>query len=174
MEKFKFILFSVITLALVGLLGYWAVTTLESGPEHKKDEIIKNLEKENEELKVELKGLKSELSILQSKVQVPAPVVKEEPKQEETKNKYQDLINELQKMADSNVLLKLKSTGPRVGTVQKFLNIYNKTSNRVDNDYGAGTVASVKAFQKAVGLTADGEAGKGTFEKMIDWLKKEG
>jgi peptidoglycan hydrolase-like protein with peptidoglycan-binding domain len=70
--------------------------------------------------------------------------------------------------------MKLSSSGTRVGTVQNFLNLYNKTSNKIDNDYGASTVKSVAAFQKAQGLTADGQAGSSTFSKMISWLKKQG
>ena len=69
--------------------------------------------------------------------------------------------------------MKLKSKGTRVGTVQEFLNIYNNTSKKVDNDYGAGTKTDVVNFQKKEGLTADGEAGPTTFVKMIDWLKKQ-
>ncbi|KKT19097.1 MAG: hypothetical protein UW02_C0015G0001, partial [Candidatus Nomurabacteria bacterium GW2011_GWB1_43_7] len=43
---------------------------------------------------------------------------------------------------------------------------------RVDNDYGAGTKTDVMNFQKAEGLSADGEAGPNTFLKMIDWLEE--
>jgi len=90
--------------------------------------------------------------------------------------KYQDLINEFQKLISDNVFLKQKSSGPRVGTVQKFLNIYNNTSNKVDNDYGVGTTKTVTAFQKDQkdsGLNANSEAGTNTFNQMIDWLKKQ-
>jgi peptidoglycan hydrolase-like protein with peptidoglycan-binding domain len=60
-----------------------------------------------------------------------------------------------------------------VGVVQKFLNIYNSTSKRVDNDFGAGTVTLVKNFQKDIGMTADGEVGPTTLSKMITWLKNQ-
>ena len=88
-----------------------------------------------------------------------------------TVSKYQTLINDLQKLVNGNVYLKNKSQGPAVGTVQKFLNIYNKTSTKIDNDYGASTITAVKNFQKAQKLTVDGEVGSGTFKKMISWLK---
>ena len=68
--------------------------------------------------------------------------------------------------------MKEKSYGTRVGTIQTFLNIYNNTTKKVDNDYGAGTKTDVIKFQKAEKITADGEAGPSTFLKMIDWLKK--
>jgi murein L,D-transpeptidase YcbB/YkuD len=186
MEQFKFIVSSVIALALVGLLGYWAVTTIQSGSEHKNTEKIKVLTDENENLKKEVAKLNDQVALLapqasgETSVAVPA---KQAPAQEPktppekpaaTAYKNQALINELQKLIDSNIYMKLKSNGSRVGTIQKFLNIYNKTSNKIDNDYGASLKTSVAAFQKSQGLTADGEAGPGTFKKMIGWLKKQG
>lgn len=36
-----------------------------------------------------------------------------------------------------------------------------------DGDFGKGTDAAVRAFQKAKGLTVDGEAGKKTFSKLL-------
>ncbi|MBI2630677.1 peptidoglycan-binding protein [Candidatus Nomurabacteria bacterium] len=70
--------------------------------------------------------------------------------------------------------MKVGSKGTRVGTIQKFLNLYNKTSKPVDNDYGPGLKADVTAYQKAAGTTADGETGPATYKKMIEWLKKQG
>lgn len=171
MEKLKFTLFSIVTLSLLGLIGYWSVVTLQSGTEYKTSQKIEQLEKENKDLKTEVKRLTDEFDALQSKLDESAPAVEEEP--ERIAYKYQDLIDELQKLIDGKVLLKQKSSGPKVGTVQKFLNIYNNTSSKVDNDYGAGTAKLVTAFQKDSGLNADGEAGPGTFSKMIDWLKKQ-
>jgi peptidoglycan hydrolase-like protein with peptidoglycan-binding domain len=57
--------------------------------------------------------------------------------------------------------------------VQKFLNIYNNTSKKVDNDFGASTVKLVTAFQKDSGLTANGQVNTDTLNKMIDWIKKQ-
>jgi peptidoglycan hydrolase-like protein with peptidoglycan-binding domain len=87
--------------------------------------------------------------------------------------KHQSLINDLQKLVTDKVFMKVGSQGTRVGTVQTFLNIYNNTSKRVDNDFGAGTKTDLIVFQKAEKITADGEAGPATFQKMIDWLKKQ-
>lgn len=96
-------------------------------------------------------------------VETPDPVVL----------KYPSLINEIQKLVDSNIYMKKGSRGTRVGTVQKFLNIYNGTSSKIDNDYGPGMETVIKKFQKDQGLTSDGEAGPNTFRKMVNWLKKE-
>ncbi|OGI59508.1 hypothetical protein A2814_03170 [Candidatus Nomurabacteria bacterium RIFCSPHIGHO2_01_FULL_38_19] len=180
MESFKFGLFLIVTFSLAGILGYWSVTTLQSGAEHSTLQKVERLEKENENLKQEAEELKSALSLLQREAednqQAEPEIAQPETKQPApaTVSKNQALINELQKLINDNIFLKLKSSGTRVGTAQKFLNIYNKTSNRVDNDYGASTQTAITAFQKAEGLTADGEAGPGTFKKMIDWLKKQG
>lgn len=180
MEKLKFVLFSIISLCLLGFLGYWAVSTLKSGTEYQADQELKDLREENGDLKIEIAGLKEDIRTLQSQIKEET-VNEEEGSSPETPApapsktyKYQSLINELQKLADGNILMKLGSSGTRVGTIQKFLNAYNDTSNRIDNDYGAGTEKAVKDFQADQGLKADGQAGKGTFVKMIDWLKKQG
>lgn len=183
MEKLKSFLFLIIGLMVLGLVGYWAVFTIEPGTVHVDKEKQKELEKKNEELAKEVEELKNELR-LQNADEEKTGEVSTEPVKEPTKpapttptttsstSKYQTLINELQKLIDDKVVMKEKSRGTRVGTIQNFLNIYNNTSKRVDNDYGKGTVADVTAFQKAEGLTADGQTGITTYQKMIDWLKK--
>lgn len=177
MENFKFILFSIIILAVVGLVGYWAVFTIEPGDIYANKQKQKELVERNGELEKEVEKLKNELGFLQSEQEKQEiALLEKEEKPSQTvpiSPKYQGLINDLQKLIDDKVLMKEKSRGTRVGTIQTFLNIYNNTSKRVDNDYGAGTKVDVINFQKAVGLTADGEAGASTFQKMIDWLKKQ-
>jgi len=172
MDKLKFALLTIIVLALLGALGYWAITSLQSGSEYVKDEKIKQLEQENEDLKMQIAQLNDEINSPKPPAEDTTPTettVTTSP----TNSKYQDLINKLQKLADDNVYFKEGSKGANVGTVQEFLNVYNNTSSRVDNDYGAGTAKLVSAFQKDSGLSADGQAGKNTFSKMIDWLKKQ-
>lgn len=184
MDKLKFFLFSIISLGLLGLLGYWSVITLQSGTEFKTNEKIDALQKENEDLKAQIVDLTDKLDTFSQVDEVdPLPVAEETveepdktppPPTKTTTYKNQDLINKLQELINSKVSMKLKSAGTRVGTVQTFLNIYNKTSDRIDNDYGVSTKNAVEAFQKDQGLVADGEAGASTFSKMISWLKKQG
>lgn len=181
MEKIKFGLFSIVVLGTLGLVWYWSVSTIESGSEHAMRERVDQLEQENETLTQQVKELNSKLSTATPVEK--EPVVAEVPKETEkpvtttttttstTTDKDQTLINELQKLVDDKINMKLGSAGVRVGTVQKFLNRYNNTNSKIDNDYGAGTVKLVTAFQKAQGLSADGEAGVTTFTKMIAWLK---
>lgn len=183
MDKLKFGLFSIVVLSLIGLAWYWSVKTIESGDEHNSSVELSQLQKENGELKTQVSLLTEQLTKLTpaktdtEETPEPKPATTPTPTPKPTTpttavNKNQTLINELQKLADDNVSMKLKSSGTRVGTLQKFLNIYNNTSTKIDNDYGATTVKLVTDFQKDQGLTASGEAGATTFKKMIEWLKK--
>lgn len=182
MENFKSILFSIIILGVLSLGIYWAISTIQSGSEYDNSQEKYELIKKNENLEKEILELKSQISALESKVtevktvaEVKTPAIKttETLVKTTTTLKHQDVINNLQKLIADNINLKEGSQGTRVGVVQTFLNIYNKTSNRVDNDYGATTKKDIMAFQKAEGLLSDGEAGPNTFRKMIDWLKKQ-
>ncbi len=182
MEKLKFGLFSVVVLSLIGLMWYWSVSTIESGSEYKASEQIVTLKKENEDLKNKVSSLSSELALVKNSATpvttdtktttTPTPTTEvKDTKPATTTNKNQSLINELQKLVDQNITLKSKSTGTRVGTVQKFLNVYNNTSTKIDNDYGATTVKLVSDFQTKEGITVSGEVGATTLKKMIEWLK---
>ncbi len=182
MENFKFILSSTFIILLLGGAGYWAFNTIESGSSHVDAQKQKELEQKNQDLEKQLADLTRENSLLQSAQDQQSQkeqdaTVAETPKTPTTTPtktatlKYQSLINEVQKLVDGNIYLKLKSQGAAVGTLQKFLNIYNNTSTKVDNDYGPGVTTRVKAFQKDQGLLQDGEVGVNTFKKMITWLK---
>ena len=179
MENIKFGLFSIIILALLVFVGFWAFKNMESGSSHLVNQELKSLKQENTDLKEEIKNLNNKITILESEstpekvvVEQKEEVVAEKPKPtEEVVYKNQDLINELQKLVDDNIYMKKGSKGPRVGVIQKFLNIYNNTSTRVDNDYGPGLETLVKKFQTAEKLTADGQVGPNTYKRMIDWLK---
>jgi peptidoglycan hydrolase-like protein with peptidoglycan-binding domain len=179
MENFKFIVVSIIILAIIALVGYWAIFTIEPGSVHVYRQAQKELEEKNRALEIEIAKLKSEIGILQTSQEKSTLDTPQTPSEEKpapsttTSTKYQKLIDDLQKLVDDNIFMKEKSAGARVGTVQTFLNIYFDTSKKVDNDYGAGTKADVIKFQKAEGLSADGEAGPSTFRKMIEWLKNQ-
>lgn len=186
MDNFKFLLFSVLVLALFGFSGYWAFSTIETGSTHVDSQKQKDLEIKNEELAKEITELKKELNLLQLDkevlvqkekevldTKVVEPVVANITEVKTVVSKYQSLINSLQKLVNNNTSLKNKSQGTSVGIVQKFLNIYNNTSNKIDNDYGLSTVNAIKNFQKAEGLTVDGGSGSSVFKKMISWLKSQ-
>jgi len=174
MENFKFVLFSIIVLAIMTLVGYWAIITIEPGSVSAERQKREELEQKNKELEEEMKKLAEEIRSTKE-IQNVVPEPKNEPSEGAitTASKYQNLINDLEKLIEDNILIKEKSRGTRVGTIQTFLNIYNDTSKRIDNDFGVGTKTDVINFQKAENLTADGEVGPTTVQKMIDWLKKQ-
>lgn len=193
METFKSILFTIIGLGILFFVGLWAFSSIESGSDHVNSQEIKRLKEENQELKNEIAKLTTANSLLTAKdnentlIENEAPSeqaeVKEEPVKPTTTTttttatktlKYQELIDGLQVLVNKGVILERGNQGPSVGLVQKFLNAYNGTSSRIDNDFGKTTEANVKAYQKAVGMTADGKVGKTTFLKMITWLKSKG
>lgn len=178
MDKFKFFIFSIITLAIIGLGIYWAFISIESGSAHASRERQEALEDQNRALEEEVEDLKNELALYKQveetepeKVEETTPTPTNEPT---TSYKNQTLINELQELINDNVYMKEKSRGTRVGTIQNFLNLYNGTTKKVDNDYGKTTKTDIIDFQKDTGLTADGQTGPTTYQKMIDWLKKQG
>ncbi|HEY4503469.1 MAG TPA: peptidoglycan-binding domain-containing protein [Candidatus Paceibacterota bacterium] len=180
MQNFKFLVISILVLAGMGIVGYWAVRTIEPGDIYANKQKQKALEEKNKELAEEIEKLNSELTttktaaaIAATRAPSPAPASSPTPATKPVSSKNQTLINELQKLITDKVVMKEKSKGTRVGTIQTFLNLYNKTSKKVDNDFGKTTTANVIAFQKAVGLKADGQTGPTTYQKMIDWLKKQ-
>lgn len=179
MENFRFTVFLILILGLVVLVGYWGFSTIESGSSHIDNQKLKQLTEENNELKKEVSSLQSQVNSLESKINIQTQegkkiIVEPIKTTEVTALKYQSLINELEKLISGNVFMKKGSLGTRIGTVQNFLNIYNNTSSKIDNDYGPGMETKIKDFQKSQGLIADGEAGPNTFRKMVDWLKKQG
>lgn len=66
----------------------------------------------------------------------------------------------------NNPTVRSGSTGSAVKTLQTLLNKVTKANLAVDGVCGAKTVAEIKYFQKAMGLTADGICGKQTWAKL--------
>ena len=176
-DTIKLVFYSILFLAVLGLFGYWAISHLQSGSQFAADQKIQTLQQENDSLTKQVADLTDQLSALQppsTATTTNTPPATTPTNTQPTTYKYQNLMNQLQQLVTGNVYMKLKSSGTTVATVQNFLNIYNNTSNKIDNSYGAGTAKAVADFQKAQGLTADGQAGANTFNKMISWLKQQG
>ncbi|MBR6027771.1 MAG: peptidoglycan-binding protein [Clostridia bacterium] len=57
-------------------------------------------------------------------------------------------------------------SGAAVRALQQQLKKLGYYSGTVDGDFGSGTASAVLAFQKANGLSADGKAGTGTFNRL--------
>ena len=66
----------------------------------------------------------------------------------------------------ATAVLKQGSSGGEVKELQRRLKEWGYYTGEVDGIYGAGTVQAVKLFQQKNGLTADGIAGRATFEAL--------
>ena len=62
--------------------------------------------------------------------------------------------------------LQPNDTGAQVTVLQNALNVLGYSVGKADGNYGAKTVAALKAFQKAAGLKADGIAGTKTLQAL--------
>lgn len=171
-ETLKANLLIIIFFGVVLLLGYWAVVSLQVDPE----EFAVQSTDVRPVIENEPTGYGT---VVDSNPETPvtptpsSPTPSSQSPSSTSSGEHQNLIADLQELVDDNVLMKKGSRGTRVGTVQEFLNLYNGTDSKIDNDYGATTENQIKAFQKAEGLTSDGQAGPGTYTKMIAWLQKQ-
>ncbi len=170
-ETLKANLLIIIFFGIVLLLGYRAVISLQVNPE----EFTAQTTDVRPIIENEPTGYGTVVDSNPETSVTPAPPSSTPSSQtpSTTSGEHENLIADLQELVDDNVLMKKGSRGTRVGTVQEFLNIYNGTDSKIDNDYGATTENQIKAFQKAEGLTSDGQAGPGTYTKMIEWLRKQ-
>jgi len=160
MESFKGNILILLFIAAVIGVGYWAIVSLNATNRT----IAQEYEIEDVGPMVQSDALNyTPTPIPEEEIEVPAPTPAPETE------KPTGLAGELQKLVDDNVLMKKGSRGTRVGTVQKFLVEYGIKLS-IDNDYGDSVVAAVKKFQSEQKLSADGQAGPGTYKKMIEWL----
>lgn len=63
-------------------------------------------------------------------------------------------------------VLRKGTKGDYVRILQGLLICRGLSTNGFDGDFGSGTEAAVKSYQKSVKITVDGEAGKDTFTKL--------
>lgn len=173
METFKAYLLIVGFVGVLGIGGYWAATSLNSPARIAETGEVKVVAQTPISTVVPTNSTESntQTTSLDTSSQTNTDASQTTPTS--TNQSHSDLITRLEKLISDNILMKEGSRGTRVGTVQEFLNVYNRTSGGIDNDYGAGTKTKVSAFQKAEGLVADGQAGPATYQKMIDWLNKQ-
>jgi len=169
METFKAYLLIVGFIGTLGFGGYWAATSLQDPVRVVNTDEIKVV------AQTPIQTISQNQTTTDEGENNSTETQEDTQTQEDTSSAasttHSDLTARLQKLVDDVVLMKEGSRGTRVGTVQEFLNLYNNTSSSIDNDYGPGTEAKIRTFQKAVGLTSDGEAGPNTYKKMIEWLK---
>ena len=181
MENLKFTVTSLIMVLVIAAIGFLAYMALERGDESglkqqvrelkqqvdEKDETIVELERQIASLSVDLEG-QQEIVAEQEEAEQEESEVSNEP----SSSSHADLLAALQNLKSRGVVLEPGNSGSSVGTIQKFLNVYNNTSGGVDNDFGPGTRGKVENFQANEGLTVDGGVGPGTLGEMIDWLSE--
>lgn len=93
-------------------------------------------------------------------VQNPAPTIKTAEKAEKT-SKTESVVYDMK-------TLRVGNTGTQVMVLQWLLNhTTDYTSGRVDGIFGTKTVAAVRQYQQANGLTVDGIVGKNTWKKLL-------
>lgn len=166
MESFKANLIIFVFIVLSVALGYWAITSLKTNSA----EIALESTPEDVGPMITSEPEPTPSSTAPSQTPTPNPTPTPVQEQPAPAGEYAELIVDLEELVDDNILMKKGSRGTRVGTVQKFLIEYGIDID-ADNDYGDTTVNAVKKFQQEQKLSADGQAGPGTFEKMIDWLE---
>lgn len=181
MENFKFTIVSCVIVLVVVAVGFLAYMALEKGDESGLKQQVRDLKEQvadQQEQIIERDRQIAQLSTDLEGVQAAPVAPVETPDEDEednndsgTTSKYASLIAELESLKSKGVVLEPGDSGAAVGTIQKFLNIYNGTSGGIDNDFGPGTRKKVEAFQAKEKMTVDGGVGAGTLSKMISWLK---
>jgi hypothetical protein len=168
---FYYLLWAVLVVGLIWL-GYWGFFSLGEGTSVVYDASLGTVSEETEVVEppviADSTVATEEPEDLPDFLQTPDPIP--ETVESAIPAEYQDLADSLQKLVDDKVQMKVGSRGTRVGTVQKFLNVFTDKDSRIDNDFGPGTAANIKQFQSSMSITADGQPGPQTYQAMIDWL----
>lgn len=165
MNEFKFQFVNILLLGALVFGMYWAFTNVNNGITYGERDIIASPGEVNPETPIDEEIFDTPVIVDDVSYEVTDP----QPEKTLSASEKQ-LLTKLQGLIDDNINMKEGSRGTRVETVQKFLNIYFDTNSVTDGDYGPGTLANVKKFQAAEGLTADGQAGPNTYKKMIELL----
>lgn len=119
-----------------------------------------NMDKFRERVQARLDGTESPTT-------APEETPEEEPAQKaETPEKTENEAQTESVVYGMNTLRK-GSRGTQVEVLQWLLNQQGYAAGKTDGIFGANTLAAVKAFQKANGLTVDGIVGKNTWKKLL-------
>jgi type II secretory pathway pseudopilin PulG len=173
MNDFRFTLISVLIFIIIIGLGALAFYALEPGDRNGARQLITKLETQLADTQEELQEAYRKIAALESDNE---QLIEEEEQQETeeptepTESSNPELLAALESLQSRGVILGPGAQGSDVGTIQKFLNVYNNTSGGVDNDFGNGTRSKVEAFQRDQNISVDGGVGPGTLGEMIKWL----
>lgn len=167
MNEFKFQLSTFALVALLAFGAYWAFTNLDRGVSYQRDDVVAVPDQPQAE-----EGEEDVIDPVVVQEFEPEEPVEEEPESPDSLSEEETLLrDELQDLITDDIYMREGSRGTRVGTVQRFLNLYLETESSVDNQYGPGTRERVRKFQEEEGLMADGLAGPSTYGQMIDVLE---
>ncbi|KKQ35737.1 MAG: L-alanyl-D-glutamate peptidase [Candidatus Nomurabacteria bacterium GW2011_GWB1_37_5] len=175
----SFFIYVIIFAALIGG-GYWAFTTIDSGPEFS--------QKTTEQLAYEAK-IEEEAAKVLAESEVPEPVLDEtdiptsmdeeitgeitEEVPTEISSEAAAIKTDLEDLLAKKLSIKPGDKGTFVLRIQKFLNYYNSDLNlKEDQDFGPSMRKAVESFQKDQSLNPDGGVGPKTISKMIEFLNK--
>lgn len=70
--------------------------------------------------------------------------------------------------------IKYGDKGARVKTLQQALKALGYAISKVDGNFGSGTYAAVREFQRSEKLAVDGKAGKNTLKKLESYFDEDG
>tara|TARA_B100001179_G_C18545948_1_gene383814 strand:- start:98 stop:637 length:540 start_codon:yes stop_codon:yes gene_type:complete len=179
MNELKYQITQFIFLALLGFGAYWALTHLDNGISYSRDQIVERDTTPSTPIESPIINTIPDDEEIVENPDTSTTTVDEEETQTPSQSSgtltatEKELVSALERLISDQIYMKVGSRGTRVGTVQKFLDYYfpDKTVS-TDNDYGPGTKTLVEQFQAAEGLTADGQAGPNTYQKMIDVIKE--
>lgn len=175
MNELKYQITQIVFLVLLGLGAYWAFTHLDDGISYTRDEIVTVAQNTDATPDETINVIDNETVLSAGEDTELAPPVNDievvvNPTDSNSGNS--DLIDDLQKIVDADIIMKSGSNGTRVGSVQKFLDLYFSDKDVVaDNDFGPGTTRLVKEFQTKELNGGDGRVGPNTLKEMIKWLE---
>src|SRR3989338_7574411 len=131
MSEGKFQIIIMIICIALGALGHWAVATLDFS--RARNTVVEN--NNDQDITGDISDISNSISDLSGNVENFI----EEKKNTETNTPPPDranpnatLIAELQKLITDKIYMRVGSKGTRVGTVQKFLNIFENKTLPVD------------------------------------------
>ncbi|MCA9352039.1 peptidoglycan-binding protein [Patescibacteria group bacterium] len=169
MNELKYQITQLVFLVLLGLGGYWALTSLDTGVTYTRDQIVEVQHEQSSDEQVNAVNNETVLVVEDEPVDTEptTPVV-----ENELTTSHEELIADLQAMVDAKVSIDSGASGDRVGTVQEFLAVYfsDRTVN-IDKDFGPTTKGLVKEFQQKELNGGDGRVGPNTLKAMIEYLE---
>jgi len=173
MNEFKYQITQLVFILILGFGAYWALTNLDTGVSYSKNEIVSLTETDEPAADSEVNTVNNETLIVVDSNPTEEPIDEEvAPDPEPSESSNSELVVELEKLVDANVMLNSGSNGGQVKTVQEFLAVYfSDRTISIDSDFGPTTKNLVKEYQTKELNGGDGRVGPNTLQAMIDYLK---